>query len=160
MKGNPIHTSGSLPAAGSKAPDFVLTGTDLSEKTSAEYKGKKVILNIFPSIDTAVCAASVRKFNQEASGLDNTVVLCISADLPFALNRFCGAEGLDNVIPLSAFRSSFGEDYGVKITDSPLKDLLSRAVVILNEEGEVTYTEQVPETTEEPDYKAALDSLA
>jgi len=159
LKGNPVHTAGSLPATGSKAPDFVLTGTDLSDKTSAEYKGKRVILNIFPSVDTGVCAASVRKFNQEASGLDNTVVLCISNDLPFALARFCGAEGLENVIPVSAFRSSFGNDYGVTITDSPLKNLLSRSVVVLDEEGVVTYTEQVPETTQEPDYEAALASL-
>jgi thiol peroxidase len=160
LKGNPINTSGSLPSTGVKAPDFSLTAADLSEKTSAEFAGKKVILNIFPSIDTAVCATSVRKFNKEASDLDNTVVLCISADLPFALNRFCGAEGLDNVIPLSSFRSSFGDDYGVRITDSPLKNLLSRSVVVLNENGEVTYTEQVPETTQEPDYEAALASFS
>lgn len=159
LKGNPIHTSGSLPANGAKAPDFTLTAADLSDKTSGDFKGKKVILNIFPSIDTAVCATSVRKFNQEASDLDNTVVLCISADLPFALGRFCGAEGLENVVPLSAFRSSFGDDYGVRITDSPLKNLLSRSVVILDEDGNVTYTEQVPETTQEPDYSAALASL-
>ena len=159
LKGNPIHTAGSLPANGSKAPEFNLIGADLSEKSSAEFKGKKVILNIFPSVDTGVCAASVRKFNEEASGLDNTVVLCVSRDLPFALGRFCGAEGLSNVIPLSAFRSSFGDDYGVTITDSPLQSLLSRAVVVLNEDGEVVYSEQVPEITQEPDYEAALASL-
>lgn len=159
LKGNPVNTVGTLPAKGSKAPGFTLTAADLSEKTDADFAGKKLILNIFPSIDTGVCATSVRKFNQEASGLANTVVLCISNDLPFALGRFCGAEGLDQVIPLSAFRSSFGDDYGVKIADSPLKNLLSRSVVVLNEEGTVVYTEQVPETTQEPDYSAALASL-
>lgn len=159
LKGNPIQTVGELPAKGSKAPDFTLTGVDLSDKTAADFAGKKVILNIFPSIDTGVCASSVRKFNQEASGLDNTVVLCISNDLPFALNRFCGAEGLENVVPLSGFRSSFGDDYGVTITDSPLKNLLSRSVVVLNEDGTVAYTQQVPETTEEPDYAAALAAI-
>lgn len=159
LKGNPIQTVGTLPEKGTKAPDFTLSGVDLSDKTAADYQGKKVILNIFPSIDTAVCATSVRKFNQEVSQLDNTVVLCISNDLPFALNRFCGAEGLSNVVPLSAFRSSFGGDYGVLITDSPLKNLLSRSIVVVDENGTVTYTEQVPETTEEPNYSAALAAL-
>jgi len=159
LKGNPVQTIGQLPETGSDAPSFTLTGVDLSDVSLADFQGKKVILNIFPSIDTGVCAASVRKFNEEASRLDNTAVLCISNDLPFALNRFCGAEGLSNVKPLSAFRSSFGNDYGVTITDSPLKGLLSRSVVVIDEHGKVVYTQQVEETTEEPDYAAALASL-
>lgn len=159
LKGNPVQTIGQLPETGSNAPSFTLTGVDLSDVSLADFQGKKVILNIFPSIDTGVCAASVRKFNEEASRFDNTAVLCISNDLPFALNRFCGAEGLSNVKPLSAFRSSFGNDYGVTITDSPLKGLLSRSVVVIDEHGKVVYTQQVEETTEEPDYAAALASL-
>jgi thiol peroxidase len=159
LKGNPIQTAGALPSVGSKAPDFTLTGMDLSDQRLSDYSGKKLILNIFPSVDTGVCAASVRKFNQEASGLADTTVLCISNDLPFALNRFCGAEGLDNVVPLSAFRSSFGDDYGVTITDSPLKNLLSRSVVVVDAEGNVVYTEQVAETTEEPNYAAVLEAI-
>lgn len=159
LKGSPVHTSGELPAVGSTAPEFQLTGTDLQEKSSSDYKGRKVILNIFPSIDTGTCAASTRKFNEAASGLDNTKVLCISNDLPFAMGRFCAAEGLNNVDTLSGFRSSFGDDYGVTMTDSPLKNLLSRAVVTLDESGKVLYTEQVPEIVNEPDYEAALNSL-
>ncbi len=159
FKGNDVHTSGTLPQSGQAAPAFELTASDLSEKTLQDYKGRKVVLNIFPSVDTGVCAASVRKFNTEASGLDNTTVLCISNDLPFALSRFCAAEGLNNVESLSAFRSSFGSDYGVTLTDSPLKGLLSRAVVTVNEEGKVLYAEQVPEIAQEPDYSAAIDSL-
>lgn len=159
LKGSPVHTSGELPAVGSTAPEFQLTDTDLQEKSSSDYKGKKVILNIFPSIDTGTCAASTRKFNEAASGLDNTEVLCISNDLPFAMGRFCAAEGLNNVDTLSGFRSSFGNDYGVTMTDSPLKNLLSRAVVTLDENGKVLYTEQVPEIVNEPDYEAALNSL-
>lgn len=159
LKGSPVHTSGELPAVGSTAPEFQLTDTDLQEKSSSDYKGRKVILNIFPSIDTGTCAASTRKFNEAASGLDNTEVLCISNDLPFAMGRFCAAEGLNNVDTLSGFRSSFGNDYGVTMTDSPLKNLLSRAVVTLDENGKVLYTEQVPEIVNEPDYEAALNSL-
>jgi len=159
FKGNEVHTSGSLPQNGQQAPAFALTAVDLSEKSLQDYTGKKLVLNIFPSVDTGVCAASVRQFNKEASGLDNTTVLCISNDLPFALNRFCAAEGLNNVESLSAFRSSFGSDYGVTLTDSPLKGLLSRAVVTLDESGKVLHTEQVPEIAQEPDYAAALASL-
>ena len=159
LKGNTVHTIGQLPETGTDAPSFTLTGVDLSDVSLSDFQGQKVILNIFPSIDTGVCAASVRKFNEEASSLDNTAVLCISNDLPFALNRFCGAEGLSNVKALSGFRSSFGDDYGVTITDSPLKGLLSRSVVVINEEGKVVYIQQVEETTEEPDYAGALASL-
>lgn len=160
LKGNSIHTLGELPAVGSKAPDFKLTGTDLSTKSLSDYSGKKVVLNIFPSVDTGVCAQSVRSFNEQASGLDNTTVLCVSKDLPFALNRFCAAEGLDNVVSLSEFKDeNFSNAYQVKITDGPLEGLMSRAVVVLNEEGKVVYTEQVPEIGQEPNYEGALASL-
>ncbi len=159
FKGNPVST-GTLPAVGEKAPNFTLTATDLSDKNPADFAGKTIVLNIFPSIDTPVCAASVRRFNQEASTLDNTVVLCVSADLPFAHQRFCEGEGLDDVIPLSVFRSpEFGKNYGVLITDGPLGGLLSRAIVIIDPNGTVRYTQHVPEITEEPDYQAALDTL-
>ena len=157
LKGNPINTSGNLPAVGSQAPDFTATGTDLSEVSLSSLKGKNVILNIFPSVDTGVCAASVRAFNKDASSLENTVVLCISRDLPFALGRFCGAEGLEDVQSLSELRNStVGDNYGCRITDGPLATLLSRAVVVVNAEGVITYTEQVPEITQEPNYEAAL----
>ena len=160
LKGNSIHTLGELPAVGSKAPNFELTGTDLSTKTLADYSGQKVVLNIFPSVDTGVCAQSVRTFNEQASGLDNTKVLCISKDLPFALNRFCAAEGLDNVVSLSEFKDdNFSSAYQVKITDGPLEGLMSRAVVVVNEEGNVIYTEQVPEIGQEPNYDAALATI-
>lgn len=159
LEGNPLQTIGELPAVGSSAPDFKLTKGDLSDVGIGDFSGIRV-LNIFPSIDTGVCAASVRKFNEEASGLGDVSVLCISADLPFALSRFCGAEGLDNVITLSTFRSpSFGKDYGVEITTGPLTGLMSRAVVIVDAAGNVVYTEQVPEIVQEPDYAAALSSL-
>ena len=161
FKGTPVDTIGTLPAKGSEAPFFCLVKTDLSEAGPADYAGKKVVLNIFPSLDTPVCAASVRRFNNEAAQFDNTVVLCISADLPFAHNRFCEIEGLKNVVPLSVFRSpEFGRDYGVTISSGPLKGLLSRAVVIIDADGKVIYTEQVPEITHEPDYEAALKVLA
>lgn len=157
LKGNPIHTAGNLPEVGAKAPDFKLKKTDLSEATLADYKGKRVVLNIFPSLDTAVCAASVRKFNAEAEKLDNTAVLCISLDLPFAHSRFCTTEGLDNVVSLSELHDrSFGEDYGVRIVDGPMAGLLSRAVVVVDENGKVLHSQQVPEIVEEPDYEAAL----
>ncbi len=157
LKGNSIHTQGNLPAVGAKAPDFKLTAGDLSEKSLSDYKGKRIVLNIFPSVDTGTCAASVRKFNEEASGLDNTVVLCISKDLPFAHNRFCAAEGLENVVSLSEFKdNNFSDAYQVRITDEPLAGLMSRAVVVVNEEGNVIYTEQVPEIVDEPDYENAL----
>lgn len=158
LKGNSFNTAGTLPASGEKAPDFTLTATDLSTKTLADFAGSKLVLNIFPSVDTGVCAASVRKFNEEASTLENTKVLCISMDLPFALDRFCGAEGLDNVVSLSAFKGGFAA-YNVAFTDGPLEALLSRSVVVLDEEGTVLYTEQVAETTEEPNYDAALAAL-
>jgi thiol peroxidase len=160
LKGNPVHTSGTLPAVGTEAPFFCLVKTDLSEAGPADFAGRRMVLNIFPSLDTAVCAASVRRFNQEAAALDNTVVLCISADLPFAHNRFCELEGLNDVIALSVFRSpEFGRDYGVTLTDGPLKGLLSRAVVVVDADGRVAYSEQVPEIVQEPDYAAALKAL-
>ncbi len=160
LEGNPFNTVGELPAVGSQAADFTLTGTDLGDVTLSQFSGKKVVLNIFPSIDTPVCADSVRRFNKEASSADNTVVLCISADLPFAHARFCGAEGLDDVISLSTFKSpAFGNDYGVGIEEGVLAGLMSRAVVVVDESGKVTYTEQVPEIAQEPDYDAALAAL-
>jgi thiol peroxidase len=160
LKGNPFNTVGTLPAVGSKAPAFTAVKTDLSECSLADLAGKKVVLNIFPSIDTGVCAMSTTKFNAEADKLENTVVVCISADLPFALGRFCGAEGLENVVPVSIFRNKeFGSNYGVTFADGPLAGLLSRSVVVIDETGNVVYTEQVAETTEEPNYKAALAAL-
>jgi len=160
LKGNPIHTSGDLPSVGSAAPAFNLTAKDLSQKTLADYKGKKVVMNIFPSVDTPVCATSVRKFNQEASSRSGVVVLCISADLPFAQSRFCGAENLDNVENLSNFRDNkFGNAYGIEMTDGPLAGLLGRAVVVLDGDGKVVYNELVPEIAQEPDYDAALNHL-
>lgn len=160
FQGNPVNTLGELPQLATKAPNFRLTKTDLSDVSLEDFAGRKIVLNIFPSIDTPVCASSVRRFNDEAVKLENTVVLCISADLPFAQDRFCGAEGLNNVIPLSVFRSgSFGKDYGVIITSGALSGLLSRAVVIINEKGSIAYTELVPEIASEPDYTAALDAL-
>jgi thiol peroxidase len=160
LKGTPIDTIGELPKVGEKAPGFTLTKRDLSETSLEDHTGKRIVLNIFPSIDTQVCATSVRKFNMEASKLDNSVVLCVSADLPFAHERFCGAEGIEDVLSLSSFRSEgFGMDYGVKITSGPLAGLLSRAVVVIDESGKVVYTEQVPEITQEPNYEAALAVL-
>jgi len=159
FKGTPISTIGELPAKGSFAPDFTLVKQDLSETTLADYKGKRLVLNIFPSIDTGVCATSVRQFNEKAAALKNTVVLCVSMDLPFAQARFCGAEGIKNVVTASAFRSVFGDHYGVIIAEGPLVGLFSRAVVVLDEAGKVIYTEQVPEIAQEPDYDATLDAL-
>ncbi|HWV14072.1 MAG TPA: thiol peroxidase [Cellvibrio sp.] len=160
LKGNPFHTSGDLPATGSKAPAFNLVKTDLSEVTAASLAGKRIVLNIFPSVDTPTCAQSVRTFNAQASSLDNTVVVCASQDLPFALARFCGAEGLNNVIPASAFRSNFASDFGVKLVDGPLAGLTARAVVVLGADGKVLHTELVSEITNEPNYEAALKALA
>ena len=161
LQGNPVQTFGSLPAVGMPAPSFKLVKSDLSEADLQDFGGKNIILNIFPSLDTSVCAASVRRFNKEAGESPDTVVLCISADLPFAHNRFCEAEGLNDVIPLSVFRSAeFGRDYGVTFTSGPLTGLLSRAVVIIDRSGKVTYTEQVPEIGQEPDYDAALLALS
>jgi len=160
LKGSPVQTIGSLPKTGTPAPDFLLTKTDLSDVSISAFKGKKIILNIFPSLDTSVCATSVRRFNAKAAGCVNTVVLCVSADLPFAHSRFCTTEGLNDVVPLSTFRSvSFGKDYGVTIVDGALAGLLSRAVVVIDEKGIVAYGEQVPEIAQEPDYDAALNAL-
>ncbi len=159
FKGSPIKTLGDLPATGSIAPDFTLVKQDLSETISTDYKGQRLVLNIFPSIDTGVCAASVHAFNGKAGGLENTTVLCVSADLPFAQGRFCGAEGIENVETASSFRAAFGEHYGVTIADGPLAGLLSRAVVVIDEGGTILYTEQIPEIAQEPDYDAALAVL-
>ncbi len=160
LKGKPIETTGSLPDVGTEAPLFVLTKTDLSDVGTKDFPGKTLVLNVFPSIDTSVCAASVRRFNMEAGALDNVVVLCISADLPFAHKRFCEVEGLKNVIPLSTFRCpELGRDYGITIITGALKGLLSRAVIIIDKSGKVTYTEQVQEIAQEPDYDKALQAL-
>lgn len=156
----PVTTVGELPAQGTVAPDAELVGTDLGAVRIADLRGKRVVLNIFPSLDTGTCAMSVRTFNQRAAGLENTTVLCVSKDLPFAQARFCGAEGIEDVVTASAFRSDFGEAYGVTMTDGPLQGLLSRAVVVLDEEGTVLYTQQVPEIADEPDYDAALAALS
>ncbi len=157
LKGNPFHTHGELPSIGSTAPAFKLTKTDLSEVTLADLKGRQVILNIFPSVDTDVCAMSVRRFNQEASRLENTTVLCASMDLPFAHKRFCGVHGIENVDSVSDFRTGeFGRAYGIRIADGPLAGLLARSVVVIDDGGKVIYTELVPETTQEPDYERAL----
>jgi thioredoxin-dependent peroxiredoxin len=160
FKGNPVTTAGSLPALGSKAPSFTLTKSDLSDSNLSDFTGSRIVMNIFLSLDTGTCANSVRKFNEKAGKLDNTVVLCISMDLPFAHNRFCVAEGLKDVITLSAFRSpEFGKSYGVTITSRPQAGLLARSVVIIDESGKVIYTEQVPEMSLEPDYDKALAAL-
>jgi len=159
LKGNPIETLGDLPTVGSEAPQFVLVKDDLSEIKLEDYRGKKVVLNIFPSVDTGTCAMSVRTFNQQAADLENTQVVCVSMDLPFALGRFCGAEGINNVVTASGFRSSFGDDYGLTFSNGPLTGLYSRSVVVIDEQGKVLYTEQVAETTEEPNYEAALAAL-
>jgi thiol peroxidase len=159
-KGAEIETSGSLPEINSEAPDFRLVKTDLSECRLQDLRGQTVILNIFPSIDTPTCAASVRQFNKRAAEQDNCTVLCVSPDLPFAHQRFCEVEGIANVIPLSTFRSpEFGQDYGVTLTTTERRGLLARAIVVVNEAGRVIYTELVPELTQEPDYDAALGAL-
>jgi thiol peroxidase len=158
LKGNPVETSGELPKLGDKAPDFSLLKQDLSRATLKDFPGKKV-LNIFPSIDTAVCAASTRKFNEAASKRGITV-LCISEDLPFALKRFCGAENLDKVVTLSGFRSSFSKDYGLEMKTGPLSGLMSRVVLVLDENNTVIYSEQVPDIAQEPNYEAALSKLS
>ena len=160
LGGSPASTIGNLPEIGSIAPDFTLTKLDLSEASLADFKGQKLVLNIFPSVDTGTCAQSVRHFNKDASELENTKVLCISKDLPFAQKRFCGAEGIENVIMLSDFKTGkFGNDYGLTFSDSAFKNLLSRCVVVLDKNGKVVYTEQVAETADEPNYQAALDAL-
>ncbi len=155
FRGNPIHTVGELPAVGEPAPAFNLTGSDLGDVSKDSFAGRPVVLNIFPSIDTQVCATSVRTFNERVAD-GGVTVLCVSADLPFAAGRFCGAEGIEDVKPASTFRSSFGADYGVTITDGPLAGLLARAVVVVDGEGKVAYTELVPEIAQEPNYDAAL----
>jgi thiol peroxidase len=159
LKGNEIHTIGTLPAVGTTIRDFALVDSGLNVKTLESFEGKKKVFNIFPSIDTGICAASARKFNEEASNLENTVVINVSKDLPFALGRFCAAEGLNDVETLSDFRGSFGDDYEVTITDSPMQGLLSRAVIVADENNKVIYTEQVPEIVHEPNYDAALAAL-
>lgn len=158
LRGNPINTVGELPAVGSPAPGFTLTGTDLGEVGDDQFRGKPLLLNIFPSVDTPVCSASVRKFNESAAA-GGVTVLNVSKDLPFAQKRFCGAEGIENVTSASAFRDSFGEDYGITITDGPMAGLLGRAVVVVGADGNVAYTELVPEIGQEPDYDAALAAL-
>ncbi|SHI30825.1 thiol peroxidase [Aquimarina spongiae] len=161
LQGTEIHTIGTLPEVGQKAPDFELVNTDLSTSKLSDYQGQKVVLNIFPSIDTGICAASVRAFNKEASDLSNTKVLCVSRDLPFAQGRFCGAEGLENVINQSDFKTGqFGKDYGVEIVDGPMQGLHSRAVVVVDENGTIAYAEQVPEIAQEPNYEAAINALS
>lgn len=159
LRGNPIHTVGELPSVGSTAPSFDLVGSGLVAVSSSDFAGKTMVLNIFPSLDTAICATSVRTFNERAASLDNAVVVCISADLPFAQSRFCGAEGIDNVTTGSVFRSSFGDDYGVEMSDGPLAGLMSRSVVVVGPDGTVRYAEQVPEIGQEPDYDAALATV-
>ncbi len=159
LGGNPIHTSGELPAVGSAAPDFSLVAGDLSDITKASLAGKRVILNIFPSIDTGVCATSTREFNKRAAELTDTTVVCVAADLPFAFGRFCGAEGIENVQTGSTFRSAFGHDFGVTLIDGKLRGVLARAVVVLDAKGTVVYTELVPEIAQEPDYDAAIAAL-
>lgn len=160
FKGNPISTCGTLPLVGTMAKDFCLTGTDLADVSLKNFAGKRIVMNIFPSVDTGVCSSSVRRFNSEVEKMKNTVVLCISVDLPFAHSRFCGAEGLTNVVSLSEMRArGFGEDYGVRMVEGPLAGLFSRAVVVLDEAGKVLYTEQVPEIGQEPEYKAVVELL-
>ncbi len=160
LKGNPVNTSGTLPELGSKIKDFSLIKGDLSVATLKDFKGSKLVLNIFPSLDTGTCAASVRNFNKAAAGLKNTKVLCISRDLPFAQGRFCGAEGISDVLTLSDFATGqFGKDYNLEIVDGPLAHLHSRVVIVVDESGTVLYTEQVPEIVDEPNYEAALAAL-
>ncbi|MGI4022519.1 MAG: thiol peroxidase [Janthinobacterium lividum] len=159
LGGKSIHTVGKLPAVGTPVKSFTLTGVDLADKTFADYKGKYVIMNIFPSVNTGVCSRSVRKFNEDAASLKNTTVLCISKDLPFAQKQFCGAEGIKNVTMLSDFRSDFGNVYGVKIADGPMKGLLSRAVIVIDPTGKIVYEQQVPEIGQEPDYTAAIAAI-
>jgi|SRR5436190_8744949 len=156
--GKPAHTVGELPAVGDKAPEFTLVDTELQEFSSADVPGRKV-LNIFPSIGTGVCQASVRKFNELAAGLEGTTVVNVSLDLPFALKGFCAAEGIDGVKVGSAFRSSFGEDYGVRLLDNKFEGLLARAIVVVDDDGAVSYTELVPDIGQEPDYDAAVAAL-
>jgi len=160
LRGNPVQTVGELPGVGSPAPSFTVTGDNLAEVTPADFAGKNVVLNIFPSIDTPTCATSVRTFNQRAANLADTVVLCVSADLPFAQKRFCGAEGIENVKTGSTFRSDFGELFGVTLAEGPMAGLMARAVVVIDASGKVVHSQLVPEIAQEPDYDAALGSIA
>lgn len=160
LKGNPVNTIGSLPKIGSKAIDFSLKTVGLETKSLLDFSGKKIVLNIFPSVDTGTCANSVREFNKKAAALENTVILCISKDLPFAQARFCGAEGIENVVMLSDFASgNFGKDYALEIIDGPLAHLLSRVIIIIDEHGLISYTEQVSEISNEPNYNAVLKAM-
>ena len=160
LGGTPVETIAELPEVGSKAPDFKLTGVDLKDVYLEDFDGKKLVLNIFPSVDTEVCAQSIRVFNEKASALENTKVLCVSKDLPFAMNRFCGAEGLEDVVSLSDYKSgAFGMDYGVTFTTGPFESLLSRCIVVIDANDNVVYTEQVSEIADEPNYEAALEAL-
>lgn len=160
FQGNEAHTTGELPQVGQQLPQFELVNTELGTVSTSDLQGKRVVLNIFPSVDTGVCAASVRQFNERAAKLDNTVVMCVSEDLPFAFARFCGAEGIDNVVSASGFRSSFAEDFGVKLEDSPLQGLMARAVIVADETGTVKHVELVEEITTEPNYDAVEAALA
>jgi thiol peroxidase len=159
LRGTPVHTVGELPTVGDKAPAYTLTGSDLTDLTSDSFSGSRVVLNVFPSLDTATCAASVRRFNELAASFENTVVVCASADLPFAMRRFCGAEGIEHVVTGSAFRSSFGTDLGVTMTDGPMRGLLARSVVVVDTDGSVLHTQLVPDIGIEPDYDAAAAAL-
>jgi len=160
LGGTPVETIGNLPEVGSKAPHFKLTGTDLADKTNSDFDGKRLVLNIFPSVDTGTCAQSIRTFNEKASSLDNTTVLCISKDLPFAMGRFCGAEGIENVESFSDYKTGkFGNDYGLTFTTGAFETLLSRCIVVIDTDGTILHTEQVSEIADEPNYEAALGSL-
>ena len=160
LKGTPVQTNSDLPAPGSDAPDFLLIGVDLSEKTLGSFKGKKKILTINPSYDTPVCQATARAFNARAASLDDVVVLVVSSDLPFAQKRFCGAEGLEGVIPLSTFRGSFLDDYGVRMVDGAMRDLAARAIVVVDENDKVVHAELVADIVQEPDYDAAIAAVS
>lgn len=160
FKGTPVHTYGEVPEVGSKAPDFTLVTKDLAEINLADFAGKRLVLNVFPSLDTPVCAASVRRFNKDAADIDNVAVVCVSMDLPFAMSRFCVAEGIENVVAASAFRSpEFAHNYGLQLTDGPLAGLLARCVLIIDENSKVIYRDLVDEITHEPDYEAAVKVL-
>ena len=159
LGGKEIHTVGKLPVVGTKVKDFTLTGVDLTDKTLADFKGKYIIMNIFPSVNTVVCSKSVRKFNEDAASLNNATVLCISKDLPFAQKQFCGAEGINNVVMLSDFRTDFGKKYGVEIADGVMRGLLSRSVIVVDPSGKIIYEQQVPEIGQEPDYAAAIAAV-
>jgi len=159
LRGNPVQTVGDLPAVGSPVPSFTVTGNNLADVTAADFAGKNLVLNIFPSIDTPTCATSVRTFNQRAAELGDTVVLCVSADLPFAQNRFCGAEGIENVKTGSTFRGNFGEQFGVTLAEGPMAGLMARAVVVVDANGTVVHSQLVPEIAQEPDYDAAIAAL-